>query len=53
MVMFVGSCFASLYGLINCLLSVYWTARENKVKVAYMALKIRVCVFGTACLDLP
>ncbi|XP_017856487.1 PREDICTED: glutamate receptor ionotropic, kainate 2 isoform X3 [Drosophila arizonae] len=31
LVMFVGSCFASIYGLINCVLSSYWTARENKV----------------------
>ncbi|XP_034487556.1 glutamate receptor ionotropic, kainate 2 isoform X2 [Drosophila innubila] len=31
LVMFVGSCFASVYGLINCLISILWTARENKV----------------------
>ncbi|XP_023035438.1 glutamate receptor ionotropic, kainate 2 isoform X3 [Drosophila willistoni] len=31
LVMFVGSCFASVYGLINCVLSTYWSARENKV----------------------
>jgi len=29
--MFVGSCFGSIYGLVNCVVSVYLRARENKV----------------------
>ncbi|XP_032596032.1 glutamate receptor ionotropic, kainate 2 isoform X1 [Drosophila grimshawi] len=33
LVLFVGSCFGSFYGLINCVLSVCWTARENKVSL--------------------
>lgn len=36
LVMFVGSCFASVYGLINCLISIFWTARENKVTKSVM-----------------
>ncbi|XP_030369659.1 glutamate receptor ionotropic, kainate 2 isoform X2 [Scaptodrosophila lebanonensis] len=31
LVLIVGSCFASVYGLINCLLSIYAVARSNKV----------------------
>lgn len=42
LVMFVGSCFGSVYGLINCLVSIYLSARENKVTArrAGGALKI-------------
>ncbi|KRK05426.1 uncharacterized protein Dyak_GE27873 [Drosophila yakuba] len=29
--MFVGSCFGCIYGLVNCVVSVYLSARENKV----------------------
>lgn len=31
LVMFVGSCFGSVYGLVNCVVSIYLSARENKV----------------------
>jgi len=43
LVMFVGSCFGSVYGLVNVVVSVFLSARENKVTRQVLYKYLHLC----------